>query len=69
MSDFMPRLLNRAFALDMECCPFRQHRLLRIIAAISQGEVLRKSLRYLKLSADLPPLAPTRSHQETSLNL
>jgi hypothetical protein len=37
---------------------------LRIIAAIMQGEVIRQILRHLKLSADPPPLAPARVHQE-----
>src|SRR6266540_3203496 len=33
---------------------------LRIIAAITQGEVLRTILRHLKLAVDPPPMAPAR---------
>jgi Putative transposase/Transposase zinc-binding domain len=40
------RLLKRVFALDMARCPFCQRGSLRIIAAITQGEVIRKILRY-----------------------
>jgi hypothetical protein len=38
---------------------------LRIIAAITQAEVIRKMLRHLKLAADPPPLAPARARQAT----
>jgi hypothetical protein len=38
---------------------------LRIIAAITQAEVIRKILRHLKLAADPPPLAPARARQAT----
>src|SRR5215470_9687654 len=58
------RLLKRVFALDMarcSCCPQGS---LRIIAAITQGEVIRKSLRYLKLAVDSPSIAPARVSQE-----
>jgi hypothetical protein len=41
-----------------------QREVLRIIAAITQGEVIRQILRHLKLSAEPPPLAPARVHQE-----
>jgi hypothetical protein len=58
------RLLKRVFAVDMARCPWCQRGVLRIIAAITQGEVIRQILRHLKLSADLPPLAPARVHQE-----
>jgi Putative transposase len=58
------RLLKRVFALDMGICPFCHRGALRIIAAITQGEVIRKILRHLKLSADPPPIAPARSRQE-----
>ena len=58
------RLLKRVFALDMARCPFCQQGTLRIIAAITQGEVIRKILRHLKLAADPPPLAPARLRQE-----
>jgi hypothetical protein len=50
------RLLKRVFALDMARCPFWQQGSLRIIAAITQGEVIRKILSPLKLAADPPPL-------------
>jgi hypothetical protein len=58
------RLLKRVFALDMARCPFCQQGALRIIAAITQGEVIRKILRHLKLAADPPPIAPARFRQE-----
>ena len=57
------RLLKRVFALEMGTCPFCQRGVLRLIAVITQGEVIRKILRHLKLSADPPPIAPTRSRQ------
>jgi hypothetical protein len=59
------RLLKRVFALDMATCPFCRQGSLRIIAAITQAEVLRKMLRHLKLAADPPPIAPARAHQAT----
>src|SRR5439155_6251223 len=43
------RLLKRVFALDMARCPFCQRGSLRIIAAITQGEVIRTILRHLQL--------------------
>jgi hypothetical protein len=58
------RLLKRVFALDMARCPFCQQGSLRIIAAITQGEVIRKILRHLKLATDPPPIAPARVRQE-----
>jgi Putative transposase len=58
------RLLKRVFAVDMARCPWCQRGVLRIIAAITQGEAIRQILRHLKLSADPPPLAPARVHQE-----
>jgi hypothetical protein len=39
--------------------------MLRIIAAITHAEVVRKILRHLKLAADPPPIAPTRACQAT----
>jgi len=57
-------LLKRVFALDMARCPFCQQGALRIIAAITQGEVIRKILRHLKLAADPPLIAPARIRQE-----
>jgi hypothetical protein len=58
------RLLKRVFTLDMARCPFCQRRALRIIAAITQGAVIRTILRHLKLAADPPPIAPARVRQE-----
>ena len=58
------RLLKRVFALDMARCPWCQRGALRIIAAITQGEVIRKILRHLKLAVDPPPMAPARVRQE-----
>jgi hypothetical protein len=57
------RLLKRVFALEMGTCPLCQRGVLRLIAIITQGAVIRKVLRHLKLSADPPPLAPARSRQ------
>jgi hypothetical protein len=58
------RLLKRVFALDMARCPFCQQGSLRIIAAITHGEVIQKILRHLKLAVDPPPIAPARVRQE-----
>jgi hypothetical protein len=58
------RLLQRVFALDMARCPWCQQGALRIIAAITQGEVIRTILRHLKLAVDPPPIAPARVRQE-----
>src|SRR5262245_2725212 len=58
------RLLQRVFALDMAHCPFCQQGTLRMIAAITQGAVIRKILRHLKLAVDPPPIAPARLRQE-----
>jgi hypothetical protein len=58
------QLLKRVFALDMARCPWCQRGRLRIIAAITQGEVIRKILRHLKLAVDPPPIAPARVRQE-----
>src|SRR5262245_49130701 len=58
------RLLKRVFALDIARCPWCQRGVLRIIAAITHGEVIRKILQHLKLSADPPPIAPARVRQE-----
>jgi hypothetical protein len=57
------RLLHRVFALDMARCPLCQRGVLRLIAVITQGEVIRTILRHLKRAADPPPIAPARSHQ------
>jgi hypothetical protein len=37
---------------------------LRLIAVITQGEVISKILRHLKCAADPPPIAPARTRQE-----
>jgi hypothetical protein len=58
------RLLKHVFALEMACCPFCQRGALRIIAAITQGEVIRKILRHLKRAVDPPSIAPARVRQE-----
>jgi len=57
------RLLGRVFGLEMATCPLCQRGVLRLIAVITQGEVIRKILRHLKLSADPPPIAPARTRQ------
>ena len=54
------RLLKRVFALDMARCPWCQRGALRMIAAITHGEVIRQIIKHLKLSADPPPIAPAR---------
>jgi hypothetical protein len=59
------RLLKRVFALDMATCPFCRQGSLRIIAAITQAEVIQKILRHLKRAADPPPIAPARARQAT----
>ena len=58
------RLLKRVCALAMARCPLCQPGSLRIIAAITQGEVIRTMLRHLKLAVDPPPIAPARGRQE-----
>jgi hypothetical protein len=58
------RLLKRVFALALATCLFCRQGALRMIAALTQAEVISKMLRSLKRAADLPPLAPARSHQE-----
>jgi hypothetical protein len=57
------RLLQRVFGLEMGTCPFCQRGTLRLIAVITQGEVIRKILRHLKRAADPPLIAPARSRQ------
>jgi hypothetical protein len=54
------RLLKRVFAIDMARCPRCQQGTLRIIAAITEGSVITKILRHLKLAVDPPPIAPAR---------
>jgi hypothetical protein len=57
--DYRSRL-KRVFAIDMERCPGCQQGTLRIIAVITQGSVIQKILRHLKLAVDPPPLAPAQ---------
>jgi hypothetical protein len=57
------RLLKRGLALAMARCPCCQQGSLRIIATITQGEVIRKILRHLQLAADPPLIAPARVRQ------
>jgi len=57
------RLLQRGFDVDMARCPLCHQGTLRLIAVITQGEVIRKILRHLKRAADPPPIAPARSCQ------
>jgi hypothetical protein len=57
------RLLQRVFDLEMATCPWCQCGVLRLIAVITQGEVIRKILRHLKRSVDPPPITPARSRQ------
>ena len=58
------RLLKRVFALDMVRCPWCQQGALRLIAAITHGEIIRQILQHLKLSADPPPIAPAHVRKE-----
>jgi hypothetical protein len=58
------RLLKRVFALDMARCPWCPQGALRIIAAITQGEVIRQILRHLKRAVDPPLITPARVRQE-----
>jgi hypothetical protein len=58
------RLLKRVFALEMGMCPWCQRGVLRLIAVITQGEVIHKILRHLKLAVDPPSIAPARTRQE-----
>jgi len=59
------RLLKRVFALDIAICSFCHQGTLRIIAAITQAEVICKMLRHLKRAADPPPIAPARARHAT----
>ena len=49
----------------MERCPACGQGMLRIIAAITHADVIRKILRHLKLAAEPPPIAPARACQAT----
>jgi hypothetical protein len=59
------RLLKRVFAFDLERGPACGRGTLRIIAAITQTEVIRKMLRHCKLAPAPPPIAPARACQTT----
>src|SRR5215468_2331690 len=59
------RLLKRVFALDLATCPLCHQGALRMLAAITQAEVIRKMLRHLKRAADPPSLVPARARQAT----
>jgi hypothetical protein len=54
------RLLKRVFAIDLARCPVCQQGTLRIIAALTAGDVIQKILRHLKLAVDPPSIAPAR---------
>jgi putative transposase len=54
------RLLKRVFAMDMARCPVCQYGRLRIIAALTAGNVIQKILRHLTLAVDPPSIAPAR---------
>jgi hypothetical protein len=58
------RLLKRVFALALARCPWGPRGARRIIAALTQGEVLRTILPHLKLAVDPPSIAPARVRQE-----
>jgi hypothetical protein len=58
------RLLQRVYALAMAHGPWCQRGARRIIAAMTQGEVIRQSLQPLKLAVDPPLMAPAHVHQE-----
>ena len=47
-------------ALDL---PFCHQGPLRILAALTQAEVIQTILRHLKRAADPPPIAPARARQ------
>ncbi len=44
----------------MARCPVCQQGTLRIIAAMTEGSVIRKILRHVKLAVDPPGIAPAR---------
>jgi hypothetical protein len=52
------------FALDRARCPWCPQGTLRIIAALTHSEMIRKILQPLKLAADPLPIAPARVRQE-----
>jgi hypothetical protein len=48
----------------MERCPACGRGTLRIIAAITQADVIRTILCHLKLAPEPPPIAPARACQD-----
>jgi hypothetical protein len=59
------RLLKRVFACDLEHCPACGRGTLRLIATLTQADVLRTMLRPLTRAAEPPPLAEARVGQAT----
>jgi len=59
------QLLKRVFALAMATCPCCHQGALRLLAAITQAEVIRQMLRPLTLAAAQPLMAPARARQAT----
>jgi hypothetical protein len=51
-------------SFDMERYPACGRGTLRILAAITQADVIRKILRHLKLAPEPPPIAPARACQD-----
>ena len=58
------RLLKRVLALDLARCPWCPEGTLWMMAAITQGEVIRTILRPLQLAVDPPAMAPACVRQE-----
>jgi Putative transposase len=58
------RLLQRVFARAMAHGLWCQRGVLRSIAAMTQGEVIRQMLQHLQRTVDPPPIAPAHVHQE-----
>jgi hypothetical protein len=59
------RLLKRVLALETAHGPFCQRGSLRLLVAITQGEVIRKILQHLKRAPDPLSIAPARARQTT----
>jgi hypothetical protein len=53
-------LLARVFRIDIETCPSCNGRM-RIVAALTELSSIRRYLKGVGLSADLPKLAPARA--------
>jgi hypothetical protein len=60
------RLLQRGFALALARCPWCQRGALRLLAALTHGEVIRKRLQPLQRSADSPVAVDERVAPLTS---